>query len=142
MGTTQEFFTRQHQRLMNVETSIEKTRTDLDAARTEAMESLQAKRAQAEAAREARHQQITDKTSQMRARMDATRQETAATVDGWKHTREVHKLENRAQDAEAYAEAATAVLELAHEEARAASLEAIEARRDAEAAKVATATAS
>jgi hypothetical protein len=136
MPTMQEFFTREHERLTKIETSIVKTKTELEAARTEAMGSLKTRRDHLDATREARHKQMTDANNRMRARMDAKRLETAATIDAWKHQREVHKLEQRAKGAEDYADAALAVLELAQEEARAATLEAIEARREAEEAKL------
>jgi hypothetical protein len=135
MATTQEFFTREHERLMKLETSIVKTRSELESARTEALDSLKAKRSQMDTARDARHKQLTDASSRMQQRMDARKQESAAAIEEWKHKREVHKLEKRASDAETYADSAMAVLEVAQEEARAASLEAIEARREAHTAR-------
>jgi len=73
--------------------------------------------------------------SHMRARMDTRRQETAAHIDEWKHERKVDELEAQALDAEGYAEATKRLLELAQDEAWAASQEAIEARRVANEAK-------
>jgi hypothetical protein len=77
----------------------------------------------------------------MQAKMETTRREAAATVEEWKRKQDAEKLEQRAKDAEEYAEAATAVVTLAQEEARAAALDAIEARREAEAASQTVATA-
>jgi hypothetical protein len=135
MPTIQEFFDREHERLFRIEASLTKMRAELDTARTEAMESLKAKRDEATASRESRRQEMSNAVNRMQARVQAKKQETAATIEEWKHKREVDKLEDRALEAEAYAEAALAVLELAQEEAWAASLEALEARREAEDAK-------
>jgi hypothetical protein len=135
MADTHEFFTRQHEHLNKIETSIVKTQTDLNAARTEALASLQAKREQAAAAGEARQEKIRSGITHMRTRMEAKKQETDAAIEGWKQKRELHKLESRARSAEDYAAAAMTVLDAAQEEARAASLEAIEARRVADEAK-------
>lgn len=129
MPTMQEFFTKEHERLTKLETSLVRTKTEIEDARTEALGSLTAKREQLDAAREARHQQMSDATNRMKARLEAKKEEKAAAVEAWKHRREVDKLERRAQAAEEYADAAMTVLEFAHEEAKAATLEAIEARR-------------
>ncbi len=135
MPTMQEFFDREHERLFKIETSLTKSRAELDEARTESIGTLKARRDEAAAEREARHTKMTDSVGQMQARVEAKKQETAATIEGWKQKREVNKLENRALDAEAYAEASLGVLELAQEEARYATLEALEARREAEEAR-------
>jgi hypothetical protein len=129
------FFTRQHEQLNRLETALVQTRTELESARTETLASLQAKGDQAAAARAARQQQIADGATRMKTRMEAKKQETAATIAGWKQRRELHKLDDRARSAEEYAEAATMVLNAAQEEARSASLEAVEARRVADEAK-------
>jgi len=141
MPDTHEFFTRQHERLNRLETSVVKTQTELEAARTEATDSLKAKRGQAAASREAFQQKISEPVNKMKASVEARRAETDATIEEWKRKREINKLERRAQDLEDYADAAMAVLDIAQEEARQACLEAIEARLVAEETKAAGATA-
>lgn len=141
MPDTHEFFTRQHENLNRLETSVVKNRTAIEAARTEALESLQAKRAGAKASRDAFQQKIAEPVNKMKASMDARRSETEATVEEWKRKREVNKLENRARDLEDYADSAMTVLDMAEEEAVLATLEAIEARRIADEAKSAGAAA-
>ena len=58
-------------------------------------------------------------------------------VQEWKAKRQAELLELRAEDAESYADATTAIAEAAIEEARTAALEAIEARREADEAAAA-----
>jgi hypothetical protein len=130
-----QLFTRQHQRLNQIETSIAESRKELEAARTGALGTVQAARDRAVATREAHQQQFEDGVAQMKSRIEALKQQTEATVEGWKRRGEIAKLEDRARTAEEYAEAAMYVLDVAQEEARAASLEAIEARRIADEAK-------
>ena len=132
MVDTHEFFTRQHEELSKLETSIVKTQTDLTSARSETLANLKAKRDQAAAHGEARLQQLRDGVGRMDARMEAKKQESDATIEAWKQKREVHKLDQRARSAEEYADAAMMVLNSAQEEARAASLEAVESRRVAD----------
>jgi hypothetical protein len=141
MADVHEFFTRQHERLNQLETSIVKTQTELDSARSEAMDSLKAKRDQAAASREAFQQSIGNSVDKMKASMEARRDETEATIEEWKRKREVNKLERRAQNLEDYADAAMTVLAIAQEEARQACLEAIVARRVADEAKATGTTA-
>jgi uncharacterized protein YhaN len=135
MADVHEFFTRQHEHLNRVETSIVKTQTELDAARKDQMDSLRAKRAEAAAIREDFQQKMAVPVNKMKASVDSRRAETQATVEEWKRKREVSKLDRRAQDLEDYADAAMSVLDIAQEEARQASLDAIEARRVADEAK-------
>ena len=140
MADVHEFFTRQHEHLNRVENSIVKTQTELEFARTEALESLKAKRDKAAASRQAFQSKMTDSVNKMKANLEGRKAQTDAAVEEWKRKREVSKLENRARDLEDYAEAAITVLELAQEEAYVASLDAIEARRQAEDAKSVGAT--
>ena len=135
MPSTQDFFNRQHERLNHMETSIVKTRSDLESARNETLDSLKAKREAAATTRAAFHEKITGSVDRMKASAEATRADTDARVDEWKRNREVNKLENRAKDFEDYAEAAMSVLNMAKDEALQASLEAMEARLQAEDAK-------
>jgi hypothetical protein len=141
MPSTQEFFNRQHNQLNRMETSIVKTRTDLESARNDTLDKLKAKREAAAGTRAAFHEKITGSVDKMKASAQARRAETDVKVAEWKRDREVNKLENRAKDYEDYAEAAMNVLTMAEEEALQASLEAIEARLQAEDAKALTAKA-
>jgi hypothetical protein len=134
---THEFFVRQHEHLNQLETSIVKTRGELEAAQNEAMDNLTAKRSQAAASRASFQTKITDSINQMKASVEARRAQGEAAVKEWKTKREVEKLEHRADDLEAYAEAAMRVLDIAQEEAAQASLDAIEARRVAVEARAA-----
>jgi hypothetical protein len=135
MPSTQEFFTRQHEHLNQMETKIVKTRTDLESARSEALDSLKAKRERAAAARQSFQSNINEKVNMMKASVEGRQAQTEAAIEEWKRKREVNKLENRARDLEEYAEAAMAVLNLAQEEAAQASLDAVEARRLADGAQ-------
>jgi hypothetical protein len=135
MPDVHEFFTRQHEHLNRLETSIVKTRTELEAARNETMANLKAKRDKGAASREAFQSKITESVNKMKTGVEARRAETEATIEEWKRKREVNKLERRAQDLEDYADAALTVVDIAQEEAFLASLEAIEARRVADQAK-------
>jgi hypothetical protein len=112
-----------------------KTKTELDAARNESLDSLKKKRDRAAANRETFNRKISDAVNQMKARIEAKKLETDASIEDWKRKREVSKLENRAKSLESYAEAAMNVVDYAHDEAFAATLDAIEARRQAEEAK-------
>jgi hypothetical protein len=141
MASVHEFFTKQHEHLNRVETSIVKMRADLEASRNEAMASLKAKREKAAASRQAFQLKIADSVNKMKANAEERKAQTDATVEEWKRKREVNKLENRARDLEDYADAALTVVDLAQEEAGVALLEAIEARRQAEEAKLVGATA-
>lgn len=141
MASVHEFFTKQHEHLNRVETSVVKTRTDLEASRNETMENLKAKREKASASRQSFQSKITGSVNKMKANVEERKAQTDATVEEWKRKREVNKLENRARDLEDYADAALTVVDLAQEEAGVALLEAIEARRQAEDAKALAATA-
>ena len=81
------------------------------------------------------HEKITGSVNNMKASALARRADTDAKIDEWKRNREVNELENRAKDFEDYAEAAMGVLNLAKDEALQASLDAVEARLQAEDAR-------
>jgi hypothetical protein len=135
MPDTHEFFTRQHEQLNRLETSVVKTRAELESARNEAMDSLKTKRNDAAATRESFQKRITESVDKMKASTEARRAETEATIEEWKRNRDVEKLENRADNLEEYADASMTVLNIAQEGARQASLDAIEARRQADEVK-------
>ena len=135
MTGTHEFFTRQHQHLTRLETSIEKNKGDLEKARTETLTSLRKRRDEAVAERKARHEQVAVAAGKMKTYAEQKKHETDATVEGWVRDRKVDMLEHRANEAEDYAIDASNMVDAAEEEAWAASLEAIEARRVADEAK-------
>ena len=135
MTGTHEFFTRQHQHLTKLETSIEKTKGDLETARTETLASLRKRRDEAVAARKARQEQVADAAGKMKTHAEQKRHETDAAVEGWVRERKSEMLEHRANEAEDYAIAASDMVDAAEEEAWAAALEAIEARRVADEVK-------
>jgi hypothetical protein len=68
----------------------------------------------------------------MKTYFDTKQAETDAKIDEWKAKQEVQKLENRANGAEDYFSAALVVAAAAIDEANAAALDAIEARRVAD----------
>jgi len=142
MPSTHEFFTRQHEQLTRLETSIVQTQQEMEAARTTAQANLKESRDEAIAMREAFQQKMTAAVGQMQAGLAARKQATDAKVAEWKQKRQIERLEARAEAAEEYAEAAMAVLDLAQQEASAASIEAVAARREATEAKLAVGAAS
>jgi hypothetical protein len=139
MPTTHEFFTRQHEALTRLETSIVKTQREMEAARSETLANLAASRQEAEQTAAAFQEKIGAAVARMRASVDAREHETDVAIARWKQDRELDKLDARAQAAEAYADAAMAVFRLAQEESSAASVDAVMARRDADEAKKAVA---
>jgi archaellum component FlaC len=135
MAKMQEFFNRQHEQLTKLETLVVQTKKELEEARSEARANLREMRDETRFARQALQEDIADAYNKMKASMEARKKESQATIEEWKRKREVTRLENRARDLEEYADAATDVARLALEEARAASLDAVEARRVADEAK-------
>jgi vacuolar-type H+-ATPase subunit I/STV1 len=121
--------------LTKLETSIEKTKGDLEKARTETLTSLRKRRDEAVSARRARQEQVADAAGKMKTYAEQKKHETDATVEGWVRERKVDMLEHRADDAEEYAITAADMVDAAEEEAWAATLEAVEARRVADEAK-------
>jgi archaellum component FlaC len=135
MAKMQEFFNRQHEQLTKLETLVVQTKKELEEARSEARANLREMRDETRFARQALQEDVADAYNKMKASMEARKKESQATIEEWKRKREVTRLENRARDLEEYADAATDVARLALEEARAASLDAVEARRVADEAK-------
>jgi len=135
MAKMQEFFNRQHEQLTKLETLVVQTKKELEEARSEARANLREMRDETRFARQALQEDVTDAYNKMKASMEARKKESQATIEEWKRKREVTRLENRARDLEEYADAATDVARLALEEARAASVDAVEARRVADEAK-------
>jgi chromosome segregation ATPase len=112
-------------RLDNLKAKIERdresTKAAIDSRVDEAKAGLGTLRADAEAAR-----------ARMKAQVEEKKTETKQTIAEWKHDREVTKLQERAEDLEAYASWAVLVAADAIDEADLATLQAIAARLDAD----------
>ncbi|WP_137152092.1 hypothetical protein [Devosia sp. FKR38] len=79
-----------------------------------------------------RHQHIVDANHRAMAWGESRKLETQAQIDAWKQSREIDKLERRAQSAEAYASDIAEIALAAVDEAESAALDAWLARLDAD----------
>lgn len=129
------FSDRVKQRLHELAASLDRAGEHIEAANARATAELRAKRDLAYAALDARAGEIDEALARMKVRADAKKVETDAAVAEWKARRDLERLDRRADDAERHAAAALVVAVGAIEEADAAVLDAMTARRDAEEAK-------
>jgi hypothetical protein len=129
------FSERVKQRLNELAASLDRTGAHFEAANARAAADFWANRDQAQATLGARAREIDEALADMKAHAEAKKAESDATVAEWKAGRELQRLERRADDAEQHASAALVVAVGAIEEAHAAILDAIAARRDAEEVK-------
>ncbi len=131
MASTQSFTDRQQEQVNRLEISVTNMKKDVQQAHTEQLNALQAKREEIAASAAARRKDAEEQRNKLRVSIDAMRAELAAAYREEKIQENVDKLESYAQDAEGYAIATATAAHSAIEEARAAALEAIEARRKA-----------
>jgi vacuolar-type H+-ATPase subunit I/STV1 len=106
----------------SIQSAPRKTQAEIQAKLDEAKKTLEAKKAEFETYR-----------STLKAQLDEKESEIKDNVEGWKHNREVKKLEYRADRAELYASTTITFALAAMEQAEEATLAAIAARFDAEA---------
>ena len=129
------FSDRVKQRLNELAASLDRAGENIEAANARAADDLKVKRDQAHAALEARAREMDEALADMKVHAEAKKAETDAAVTEWKSRRELKRLERRADDAERHAVVALVVAAGAIEEADAAIVDAVAARRDAEDAK-------
>jgi hypothetical protein len=123
------------ERLNAIEGWIQSVQTDAQALPAKAEKALQQKLVEARTKVEAQKQRVEKARADLKIWADQKMAETREGINEWKAKREVRKLNARAERAEAYAEA-TMVLALASiDEAEEAILDAVAARKDAEAAQ-------
>ncbi len=88
-----------------------------------------------EAQVEARRQKIAAANQSAKAWIEEKKRATAAEIAAWKSAHEQHKLERRAEQAQAYAQLASEIAAAAIDQAEQAALEAWLARFDADGAR-------
>jgi hypothetical protein len=132
MEDQQSFSDRVQQQLSTVKAALDRTQTQIQAANSKALDELRAERDRAAAAMQTRQQEAEAARGRMKTYFETKKAETDAKIDEWKAQREVQKLQDRANDAEAYFATTLDVATAAIDEAGAAALDAIEARRVAD----------
>jgi chromosome segregation ATPase len=118
--------------LTKVETSLNKVGESIKAAPQQASDAVKSSLAAAKAKHEANMQSLHEAKAKMEERLHEKKEEVDSQIAEWKTNREIHKLEKRADNAEDYAMATIDFAGAAVVEADLATLEAIEARMDAE----------
>ena len=122
-------------KLTQVEESLTKVGDNLKSAPQQAADSIQSSIEAAKSQHEKNMQTLHDAKASLDERVQARKDEIETQIAEWKRSREVSKLETRADKAEGYAVAAIEFAAAAVAEADLATLEAIAARLDAEDAK-------
>ena len=124
--------------LNNVESQLTKVAENVKAAPQQAADAVRATIDAAKLQHEQNMQKLADARAKLDERSQAKKEEVAGQIEQWKTNREIDKLERRADDAEFYAVAVIEFAAAAVAEADLATLEAIEARMQAEDAKSAS----
>ncbi len=132
MSGKESFSDRTRQYLSDLKTSVERSEKRIQLAITDPRGEPQRQRDETVAFFENRRQETEAAHKRAEAHRQAKMAETKAKVDEWKTNRDVQKLENRALDAEDYANATYVIASDAIDEATAAALDAIDARLAAE----------
>jgi chromosome segregation ATPase len=130
-----QFCDKLRERLNAIEGRIQSVKTDVQALPAKAEKALQQKLDEARTKVEAQKQRVEKARADLKAWADQKVAETKEAIDEWKAKREARKLIARADRAEAYAEAAMVIALASIDEAEEAVLDAVAARRDADAAK-------
>lgn len=123
------------ERLNAIEGRIQSIKTDVQALPAKAEKALQQKLDEARTKVEAQKQRVEKARSDLKVWSDQKVAETKEAISEWKAKREGRKLNARAERAETHAEAAVILALASIDEAEEAILDAIAARKDADAAQ-------
>ncbi len=135
MSTAIDNFTKQlHDNLEAIEDRTKSIRESIQSAPKKTQVEIQSKLDKAKLKLDAKKQEFDEYRVKLTTQFEEKESEVKSTVDGWKASREVKKLEHRADKAEDYATTATFLAVAMMEESEKATLEAISARLDAEVA--------
>jgi hypothetical protein len=135
MSTAIDNFTKQlHDNLEAVEGRIKSLKESIQSAPKKTQAEIQSKFDEAKTTLDAKKQEFDEYRAKLKTQFEEQESEVKSHVEEWKTNREVKKLEHRADRAESYANTAIFLAMATMEEAEKATLEAIAARRDAEAA--------
>jgi hypothetical protein len=139
MSTTVDNFTKKlHDNLEVVEERVKSLRDSLQSVPKKTQDEIQSKLDEAKASLNAKKQEFDEYRAKLKTQFEEKESELKSDVDEWKLSRKVKKLEHRADKAEDYAATAIALSVATIEEAEEATLTAISARLDAEAAAKST----
>jgi hypothetical protein len=134
MSTAIDNFTKQlHDNLEAVEERAKSLKASIQAAPKKTQAEIQSKLDEAKIKLGAKKQEFDGYRARLKTQFEERESEIKSNVEEWKESREVKKLEHRAEKAENYAATTTFLAMAAMEEAEEATLEAIAARLDAEA---------
>jgi hypothetical protein len=122
-------------RLNAMAAQVESVKVDIQALPGKAERALQEKVGEVRARLHGQKQRVEKARADLKVWAEEKQTETQATVRAWNATRESKTLNGRAERAEAYAEAAVIHALASIDEAEEAILDAVAARKDADAAK-------
>lgn len=132
MSTTIDNFTQQlHDNLEAVENRAKSLKESVESATKNTQAELQAKIDEMKTNLEAKKQEFDEYRAKLKTQFDEKESEVKSNVEEWKASREVKKLEHRADKAEDYATTAILLAMATLEEAQEATLKAICTRLDA-----------
>ena len=132
MSTTIDNFTRQlHDNLEMLEDRAKKLRASVQAFPQKTQAEIHLKLDEVKASLDGRKHEFDEYRAKLKTQLEEKESEVKSTVDEWKSSRQVKKLEHRAGRAEDYATTATFLAMAMIEEAEKATLEAMSARLDA-----------
>ncbi|XZN92207.1 MAG: hypothetical protein ACM65M_04965 [Microcoleus sp.] len=132
MSTTIDNFTQQlHDNLEAVENRAKSLKESVESATKNTQAELQAKIDEMKTNLEAKKQEFDEYRAKLKTQFDEKESEVKSNVEEWKASREVKKLEHRADKAEDYATTAILFAMATLEEAQEATLKAICTRLDA-----------
>lgn len=135
MSTTVDNFTKKlHDNLEVVEERVKSLSDSLQSVPKKTQDEIQSKLDEAKATLNAKKHEFDEYRTKLKAQFEEKESELKSDVEEWKSSRKVKKLEHRADKAEEYAATAIALSVATIEEAEEATLTAISARLDAEAA--------
>ena len=121
------------ERLNALERGIQSVKTNVQALPAKAEKALREKLDDVRTKLQAQKERVEKARLDLKARADQKVAETMEAINEWKAKREVRKLNARAERAEAYAEAAMVLALASIDEAEEAVLDAVAARKDADA---------
>jgi DNA repair exonuclease SbcCD ATPase subunit len=137
MSTAIDNFTKQlHDNLEAVEDQVKSLKESIQSAPRKTQIEIESQIDQAKAKLEAKKQEFDQYRAKIKTQLEEKESEVKSHVEEWKTSRKVQKLEHRADRSENYAATVTYLAIATIEEAEKATLEAIAARLDAEAAAV------
>jgi tellurite resistance protein len=111
-----------------IEVRLDRAKASIRSAPDDTREAVEAKKRKIEADFEADKGKVEDAKAKATNWVEGKKAETDSKIEEWKINREIHKLENRADNAEDYAAAAIYIAASAVEEAELSILDAVEAR--------------